>query len=217
MAVEGARRLCYTPAHLRPGLQILLRRHFNTLIFVTALAVVSLAAYILMMRGGGIGRDVAVNPSHIDSDAEIAIEQFHFTEREEGKRKWEIWAERAERFLGEARVHMEQVRVEYLPKAGGWVHLAGRVGDYYEDERRVELSGDVEVETDSGYTLYAARLTWEEPEQRVVSEEPVRLVNAGYVLWGDRMVFRTDLQTLEVTGSVRTVITPVRTPTGNKG
>jgi LPS export ABC transporter protein LptC len=198
-------------------MQILLKRHLNTLIFVTALAVVSLPAYILMTRGGGIGRDVAVNPSRIDSDAEIAIEQFHFTEREKGERKWEIWAERAERFLGEARVHMEQVRVEYLPKAGGRVHLAGRVGDYYEDERRVVLSGDVEVKTDSGYTLYAARLTWEEPEQRVVSEEPVRLVNAGYVLWGDRMVFRTDLQTLEVTGSVRTVITPVRTSTGNKG
>ncbi len=198
-----------------------LKRHLNTLIVASALVLLAWPAYYLMTRGGGTDPEGVENPGRIESDAEIAIEQFHFTEREEGARRWEIRAERAERFLGEGRVHMEQVRMEYLPKAGGRVQLSGRVGDYYEDAKRVDLSGDVEVTTDSGYTLYADRLTWEEPEQRVVSEEPVTLVTSGYVLRGDRMVFHTDAQTLEVTGRVQTVITPARGPrvpsVGNRG
>ncbi len=189
-------------------MQLLLKRHLNTVIFVSALILLSLPAYIVMTRDGGIGGAVPGNLGRIDSDAEIAIEQFHFTEREGGERKWEIWAERAERFLGQGRVHMEHVRMEYLPKGGGRVELSGRVGDYYEEDKRVVLSGNVTVKTGSGYTLYATRLAWEEPTQRVVSDEPVRLVTAGYVLQGDRMIFRTDLQSLEVAGNVRTIITP---------
>ncbi|MEK6776105.1 MAG: LPS export ABC transporter periplasmic protein LptC [bacterium] len=148
--------------------------------------------------------------------ADLSIQKFHFTERGSGEQKWEIWAERAERFLDRSQVHMDQVRVEYPMSEGGWVHLSGLLGDYFEKEKRVELSGNVQVVTDSGYTLYADRLVWEKDKNLISSEKPVRLVTAGYMVSGDRMTFRTDLRKVELIGGIKTVITPGAQAEGKK-
>ncbi len=144
----------------------------------------------------------------VKSFADLSIHKFHFTEREKGKRKWEIWAEQAERFLNRDWVHLEQVKVEFLLDEGGWVHLSGRFGDYFEKEKRIELTGDVQVQTDSGYTLYADHLVWEEHEKLIRSEKPVRMVTARYVVEGERMSYQTDSRKLELVGGIRMVITP---------
>lgn len=140
--------------------------------------------------------------------ADLTIHQFHYTEREKGERKWEIRAERAERFMDPPKVHMDQVEMRYFLKEGGWVDLTGEVGDYFENEKRVELSNAVQVHTDTGYSLYSDQLIWEQENHLIRSEKPVRLVAALYTVSGDRMSYRTDTRQLEMTGGIRTVVMP---------
>ena len=174
--------------------------------FIVAGVLVSF--FIFYMSREGQFKEGLSSVQGLKTRADLSIRKFHFTERGNGDQKWEIWAERAERFLDRSQVHMDQVRVEYPLHEGGWVHLSGLFGDYFEKEKRVELSGDVQVVTDSGYTLYADRLVWEKEKNLISSEEPVRLVTAGYMVSGGRMSYRTDLRKVELIGGIQTVITP---------
>jgi LPS export ABC transporter protein LptC len=146
--------------------------------------------------------------------ADLTIHQFHYTEREKGERKWEIWAERAERFKDPPKVHLDQVKMRYFLKEDGWVDLSGDFGDYFEKEERVELSQEVQVHTDSGYSLYTDQLIWEQEKNLIRSEKPVRFVAELYTTKGERMSFNTETRQLEMTGEIRTVVTPARQEQG---
>jgi len=184
-----------------------IRGNHSRLFFAALAVLVSLPIFFLMLREGAFRQrgDIVQAPK---TRADLSIRKFHFTERGNGEQKWEIWAERAERFLDRSQVHMDQVRVEYPLNQGGWVHLSSLLGDYFEKEKRIELSGDVQVVTDSGYTLYADRLVWEKEKNLISSEQPVKLVTSGYRVSGGRMSYRTDLRKVELTGGIQTVITP---------
>ncbi len=176
--------------------------------FALGLVLSLITLYFLVLRKEGVKRGVEEFQKRIANGAEVSFRKFHFTEREEGERKWEIWADRAERFLKESRVHMDQVRIEILMENGNVVRLAGHTGDYWQKKQRVVLNGDVVAQSDSGYTLYAKQLIWEAGKGLLSSEEPVRLETVRHRAVGDRMQYWPDRKRLEVDGHVRVVILP---------
>lgn len=180
-------------------------RKRSPVVLFLVLLVLSVSLSLFLTRKGLI-REAAPKGQERRERADLTIQKFHYTEREKGEQKWEIWADKAERFLGTSMVHMDQVRMRYLLNDGAWIHLAGRSGDYFEKEKRVELQGDVQVQSDSGYSLYTEQLEWEQGKNLLRSEKPVRLVTERYTVTGDSMAFRTDVRKLDVVGSVRTVI-----------
>jgi len=161
-----------------------------------------------MVPGKGLNRGVRKFREQVADRAEVSFRKFHFTEREEGKRKWEIRADRAERFLKNSKVHMDQVKIEVLLNKGDVLRLAGRTGDYWEKKQRVVLRGNVTVRSDSGYTLHAKQLVWEAKKGLLSSDQPVRLRMDREEVRGDRMRYRPDRKQLEVEGHVRVVILP---------
>ncbi len=175
---------------------------------VLALVLSLITLYFLVLRKEGVKRGVEELQQRIANQAEVSFRKFHFTEREEGERKWEIWADRAERFLKDSRVHLDQVKIEVLLAEGNIVRLTGRNGDYWEKEQRVVLNGDVMAQSDSGYSLYAKQLVWEAGKGLLYSDDPVRLETDLHMAGGDRMRYWPDREKLEVEGHVRVVIMP---------
>ncbi|NOY54052.1 MAG: LPS export ABC transporter periplasmic protein LptC [Deltaproteobacteria bacterium] len=167
-----------------------------------------LILFFRMIPGKGREKGVEGFRQRVEKRAEVSFRKFHFTEREQGERKWEIRADRAERFLKDSRVHMDQVKIEVLLEKGDVLRMAGRKGDYWEKKQRVVLRGDVTVQSDSGYTLYAKQLVWEAGKGLLSSDQPVRLKTACDQVRGDRIRYWPDRKKLEVEGHVRMVILP---------
>jgi len=189
-----------------PGLS---RKTFNPFVILLLLFLVGVPLYFFRTGENRVKKTAQTIRKILDTKAEIAITNFHYTEREQEMRKWEIRADRAERFLTGSRIHMDRVRMEYILKEGGVVRLSGRSGDYYEKERRVVLSGDVRVVTETGYTLFTERLTWNVAKNLIFSDQPVRLIASQYEVRGGRMSFRTNGEELLVEKGVRAVLFPV--------
>lgn len=187
-------------------MRFFLRRLFSPFLVLLVILVLVLPIYFFVTRQGKLEEVVEDVREMIETRAEVAFENFHFTERVEGERKWEVWADRAERFLDDSRVHMDGVKVEFLLKEGEWGRLRGREGDYFEKEKRAVVSGDVRVETDGGYLVYGERMVWEAEAGVLRSDQPVRMVTDDYMVWGDRMEFWTEERRLQVEGDVRAVI-----------
>jgi len=177
-------------------------------IFALVLILSLATLYFQVIRKGEVMKGVQELQERIKSQADVSFRKFHFIEREEGERKWEIWADRAERFQGEARVHLDQVKIEVLMTGGNVVRLTGQKGDYWEKQQRVVLSGNVMAQNDSGYTLYAKKLDWEAGKGLLSSDDRVRLTTARHVAGGDRMRYWPDREKLEVLGHVRVEIAP---------
>ena len=185
----------------------LLLRVINPRFFLVGLLLLSVAVFIFLNKEKK-SQQTLPELNGKKRQADLSIQKFHYTEREKGERKWEVWAERAQRYLGSSHLHMDQVTMELLLDQGGWVQLSGRNGDYFEKEERVELAGEVKIQSDAGYTLYAERLTWETGKNLIRSEEPVRLVTSQYMVKGEKMSYRTDLRQLSLAGGVHTVFSP---------
>ncbi len=187
---------------------ISVRKRINSLLFLLALFLLVLALLFRVIPGKGLKKGEKRFRQQVANRAEVSFQKFHFTEREEGKRKWEIRADRAERFLKDSRVHMDQVKIEVFLEKGDVLRLAGRNGDYWEKKQRVVLSGEVTMQSDSGYTLYANQLVWEAGKGLLSSDQPVRLKTALDQVQGDRMRYWPNRKKLEVEGHVRVVILP---------
>ncbi|MDX1764131.1 MAG: LPS export ABC transporter periplasmic protein LptC [bacterium] len=197
-------------------MRVLPRRLFSPFLILLVILVLALPLYFFVTRQGKLEEVVDEVRDVIKSRAEVAFENFHFTERVEGERKWEVWADRAERFVDDSRIHMDGVKVEFLLKQGEWGRLWGREGDYFEKEKRAVLSGDVRVETDGGYRVYGDRMVWEAEAGLLRSDLPVRMVTDRYMVRGDRMLFWTDEKRVQVDGGVRAVIASDRARQGRK-
>ncbi len=187
-------------------MRVFSRRLFSPFLILLVIFVLALPLYFFVTGQGKLKEVAEEVREMIESRAEVAFENFHFTERVEGERKWEVWADRAERFLDDSRVHMDGVKVEFLLKPGEWGRLRGREGDYFEKEKRAVISGDVRVETDGGYLVYGDRMVWEAEAGVLRSDQPVRVVTDRYMVRGDRMVFWTEEKRVRVDGGVRAVI-----------
>jgi LPS export ABC transporter protein LptC len=191
-------------------MSVISRKSINLLFAAILLVFCALSFYLFSIRKEGMPKGTNGVRQIIEKKAEAAFQKFHFTEREKGEKKWEVWADRAERLMGESKVHLDHVKMEFLLEKGGAIHLSGRTGEYFEKEQRVVLKGDAEAEDDTGYRLYADELVWDGTRGLLYSKEPVRLVTGLYVVNGNRMTYRPSSKELEVDGNIRVVITPVR-------
>lgn len=92
-------------------------RKRNPVVLFLVLLVLSVPLSLFLTRKSMI-REAAPKGQERRERADLSIQKFHYTEREKGEQKWEIWADRAERFLGASMVHMDQVRMRYLLNDG---------------------------------------------------------------------------------------------------
>lgn len=175
------------------------------LAFFIVLSVAALAgALYLKVRPG----DRPAEPlPRLPGNIEMSLQSMHFTEVQDGVKKWELVAERAER--GDKVTRLSGVRLA-VPgdKVTGEIILVSRQADFDEATRNVTLLGGVAAKSASGMEFTGDRATFDAGRKVIRSTGNVRFSDRLIEVEGNEMDFFTTTRNLKVSRNVVATIRP---------
>lgn len=94
----------------------------------------------------------------------------------------------------------EEIQVDFYDQNGRHTSvLTAEGGKVYDDNQDMLAYGNVIVRSDSGITLYTDTLIWDNKNQKVISEIPVKITTQeNDILYGDSFISDPDLVNYEI-------------------
>ncbi len=93
----------------------------------------------------------------------------------------------------------EEIQVDFYDNGQHTSVLTAEGGKVYGNDQDMLAYGNVVVKSDSGITLYTDTLIWDNKNQKVISEIPVRITTQDNdILYGDSFISDPDLVNYEI-------------------
>jgi LPS export ABC transporter protein LptC len=149
------------------------------------------ALFVLVVGGMVVARSRAIREAPLEplpSRADLSIKDVEL-EEQSGAVRWQLRADQALVYDDEGRTSLENVAVRVDQGQRVWTIVA-REGDLYKADRRIEVRGNVVVTADDGLRLETSVLRWDEENQRMWTDAPVRLTRSGAVVEGQAIDVR---------------------------
>src|SRR5678815_5655958 len=178
--------------------------HVSTLIGRRLAAILLLG---LVLAGCGERRELApAGKSGVLPDEEV--QDFALTETNSGTVEWKLYAQKAEMYDVKNTITATGVRVNFLDDRGRQSsQLTAREGEINQVTRDMTARGNVVILNSDGTRMSTQSLTFLNRQQKIVSDELVRVEQKGNVLQGDGFESDPNLKHYQfreqVTGTVR--------------
>ncbi len=117
------------------------------------------------------------------SKADYRIKEVHLQEEDRGRGSWQLDADYGEIFEAQGKTYMKKVTIRINEPTRDWT-VNSDEGDLLRDSKDVELRGHVVVVASDGLRLETSRLNWMAKEQRVWTDQPVKIWRNGVVVQG---------------------------------
>ncbi len=173
----------------------------------------SLAGFLgyVLMQQMQVNHPPPVVTEAVFETADAGIEGFVYRQTDEGRVRWEVEAQRAERRESERHVLLKQVQVRLFDRQGqeeemqleaeeGTINTAN--GDFdlrnQEDLMTIELA--------NGYTILTPHVHWVDAEQTISTDRPVTIRGHGVIITGIGLVAELKTETLGVLDDVHVQI-----------
>ncbi|SEA25374.1 LPS export ABC transporter protein LptC [Desulfuromusa kysingii] len=121
----------------------------------------------------------------LPDDIDLALEDLHYTQNEEGHRRWTLDANKAEYQRGNSLAKLDAVKLWfYSTEESGDISLRADQGQLAQDTGQVDVWGNVILETTRGEQLFTERLHYDDQARQLSTEEPIRFVSPQMELKG---------------------------------
>jgi LPS export ABC transporter protein LptC len=144
----------------------------------------------------------------VASSADLRIKDAQIEEVTRGVR-WRLKAEQALMFEAEGRTALRTIAVDVFERDRSWT-LVGEEGDLFQATKNLEIRKNVVLTSSDGVRLETNVLRWTGAEQRLWTDEPVRLSSGGAVIDGTALEVRTAEDYTTIAGRVHAVFTEGR-------
>ncbi len=175
------------------------------------LAVVIVVSIIVLT--GVVYRHLQQDPQEalktLAENVDLALDDFHYTQNEDGKRVWTLDADRAEYLGGTSLATLDVVRLIFYEQGDlGDVHLTADRGELHEDTQQVDLYGHVVVTTDRGDRLITDSLHFDDRRRRLTTADPITITSKEVRLTGVGLQVDIDQGRMVVKENVHTLFYP---------
>ena len=130
----------------------------------------------------------------LPKDVDLALADLHYTQNEEGQRRWTLDADKAEYQRGSSLAKLDAVRLLfYSTKEYGNINLQSDKGQLIQETRQVDVWGNVILKTEQGEQLYTERLHYDDSNRRLSTDDPIRFLSSQLELTGTGLQIDIDL------------------------
>ena len=145
-------------------------------------------------------------PENID----LALEDLHYTQNEDGQRRWTLDAATAEYQRDSSVAKLETVRLLFY-KAGefGDINLQSEQGQLTQETRQVDVWGNVVLKTERGEELFTEHLHYDDQSRLLSTAESIRFLSPQMELTGTGLQIDIDQGYMLVKENVWMVLYPV--------
>ena len=142
-------------------------------------------------------------------NVDLALEDLHYTQNENGKRLWTLDADKAEYLRDTKLAKLTTVKLLFYDRGKfGDVHLTADQGEMQQDSGQVDLVGHVVVTTGRGDRLKTDSLHYDDHTRRITTDDPVDVMTDQATLTGTGLQIDIDLERMIVKQDIRVVIYP---------
>ncbi len=145
----------------------------------------------------------------LPDEIDLALENLHYTQNEEGRKRWTLDADKAEYQRDSSQVTLSKVKLSFF-QAGqfGNIELTADQGLLEQVTRQVDVWGDVVLTSDNGEQLFTERLHYDDQTRRLSTEEPIRFLSPQSELTGTGLQIDIDQGRLLVKDNVWVLLHP---------
>ena len=149
---------------------------------------------------------LALLPDNID----LALEDLHYTQNEDGKRSWTLDASKAEYLRDSNLVKLDAVKLTFY-NAGdfGEVELQADNGELLQETNQVDIWGDVIITTGRGEQMFTERLHYDDSLKQISTAEAVKIVTSQVDMTGIGMEVSIDDGRFLLKKQVHAILYPV--------
>ncbi len=158
---------------------------------------------------GGHGEEEEILPEvkkDASTGADVTLENIHYVETKRKTKEWELWAKSGQHYIQDDYSTLNDLTVTFYGEGGRVITLKGNKGSM-KQKKEIKVWGDVVITSSDGYRAATDSLRYDRDEQRITTEDPVKLEGKGVEVKGVGLV--VDLKTKKITilKKVQTVIT----------
>ena len=187
----------------------MLKRKYLWFILILILAM-ALSFYFIYNKGKDVSavqtkEEIEETEEDIVVDeAPVKIEQGVVVGMKEGKKEWEIEADKISLAEDRKKTIFEKIKKAIIFKDNE-PHLNIQLNKCIADmgSKSMELVGDVVIETKEGDILKGDRFYWDSKEETLTSLEPVEIMVKDNKITADRLISDVELSKLELLGNVK--------------
>ena len=140
---------------------------------------------------------------------DITMKTIHFTESQQNRKKWELFARSGIYDKPEEKTSLEEVRfIVERDSNKGPVTVTARNGEYLHAAKTVHLSGTVLAKTENGMTFETAQINYDSATKRFTTKEKVSLTDEALTVEGVGMDLFVDSQQAIVKSQVDATVYP---------
>ncbi len=179
-------------------------RRILALVIMLAVVLLSLAVW-RHVRQMPVQELLKALPQGID----LALENLHYTETQDGHKRWTLVSDRAEYLRSSHLVRLTPVQLTFYDAgAFGDLTLTADQGEFQEDTRQVDVWGDVVVVGDGGERLQTQSLTYQDQQRQLSTAAPIHYQAPRMELTGVGLLVDLEKNTLVVEKNVRMLLLP---------
>jgi LPS export ABC transporter protein LptC len=140
----------------------------------------------------------------LPEDVDLALKKVNYTETRGDEKLWTLSADSVGHISGQQETLIDNVRIVFFSQGEfGDVTLTARKGHWFQQEGRIDLQGDVVVQSSNGFSLYTQKLTYMKKGDLISTDLPVRLINREMELTGTGLRLPIKNQRLELLSNVQ--------------
>lgn len=110
-----------------------------------------------------------------EKDIEQVLSGIHLVESDGSKLLWELDADQARKKKGSEDWRLDDVKVHFFGKDSVTYLATGREGFVGDNQKKLEISGDVEITSSNGYILNTEVIYYRAETRKIDGPEPVKL------------------------------------------
>lgn len=136
---------------------------------------------------------------------DISISKLHLIEEVEGKKQWELNADKAEVINSKGITRIKNIQMSIFQKSKSNFSISADTGIIQNDTKDIELKGNIKVSNEQGYLLKTNNLKWAPELKLIQTDDEVKINGKDLAITGKGMKVNIDTEIMEIFGGVKVV------------
>lgn len=111
----------------------------------------------------------------VGKEADQSMKEMHMIETQEGRKEWELWADKAESMKNEVLI-MANVKTIFFSDKGVTFTVTGKKGTVQTKSKDMRVEGDVITRSSNGYTFRTEVMVYNSAKRTLNSTHPVEML-----------------------------------------
>lgn len=138
--------------------------------------------------------------------ADLRLDRVHYTETREGVKEWDLDAASAIYFKEGNTVRLEKIRATFFGREKETYFLEAEKGTFNTQTRVVEVSGDVKIDSSTGYHVRTQHLRYEAEKKELHTSDPVEMKGPELEVKGVGLILDLNQERMKILADVSTTL-----------